>query len=173
MLAEFALEPRLLHNWDRFQRLIALFGLSQGRLISRFPKKWKEMVLAAVTCPPVEKAKIEEALRRRLDDRLFPRHHNWLDDFSWLENAVAEHGIRPFHDVLAASTVSGLSFCKRRPRSAALAGREVWRRFSGCPFETAPASCPNLLPQLSEESAGPRRRPFGPGPCRRWASRRR
>ena len=61
MFKEFALEPRLLHNWDRFQRFIGLFGVEQGRLIARFPKKWQQMVLDAVTCGQVEKARIEEA----------------------------------------------------------------------------------------------------------------
>ena len=63
--------------------------------------------------------------------------------------------------------------CKRRLRSAAPAGREVWRRLSVCPFGAAPASRPNLLLQASDASAGSRRRPFAPDPCRRWASRSR
>jgi hypothetical protein len=107
MLAEFALEPRLLHNWDRFQRLVSLFGVAQGRLISRFPKKWQQMVLDAVTCGPVEKAKIEEALRRLLKDRLFPRYHEWRVDIAWLDNAIAEHGKRPFHAILCAGGLPG------------------------------------------------------------------
>jgi hypothetical protein len=107
MLAEFALEPRLLHNWDRFQRFVSLFGVAQGRLISRFPKKWQQLVLDAVTCGPVEKAKIEEALRRLLNDRLFPRYHEWRDDLAWLDNAIAEHAKRPFHAILSAGGLAG------------------------------------------------------------------
>jgi hypothetical protein len=102
MVGEFALEPALLHNWDRFQRFAGLFGVAQGRVISRFPKRWQQLVLDSVTCGPVEKAKIEEALRRRLGDRLFPRHHEWQDDLTWLDNAVVEHGKRPFGAILAA-----------------------------------------------------------------------
>src|SRR6266852_6033498 len=106
MLAEFALEPRLLHNWDRFQRLVSLFGVAQGRLISRFPKMWQQLVLNSVTCGPAEKARIEEALRRLLVDRLLNRYHEWRDDLTWLNNAIAEHGKRPFHAILAASSVA-------------------------------------------------------------------
>jgi hypothetical protein len=109
MLAEFALEPALLHNWDRFQRFVSLFGVAQGRLISRFPRKWPELVLAAAKCGPVEKARIEEALRRRLHDRLFPRHHDWRVEMTWLANAVLEHGQRPFAAILAATNPTGHS----------------------------------------------------------------
>jgi hypothetical protein len=110
MLTEFALEPGLLHNWDRFQRFIGLFGITQGRLISRFPRKWQQPVLDSVTCGPVAKAKIEEALRRRLDDRLLPRYHEWREDLTWMDNAVAEHGKRPFHAILAAANPGGHDF---------------------------------------------------------------
>jgi hypothetical protein len=110
MLLEFALEPSLLSNWDRFQRLVSLFGVAHGRLISRFPKKWQQLVLNSATCGPVEKARIEEALRRRLDDRLLPRYHEWRDDLSWIANAVAEHGKRPFHAILAAASQVGHDF---------------------------------------------------------------
>jgi hypothetical protein len=103
MLAEFALEPTLLHNWDRFQRFVSLFGVGQGRLISRFPKKWQEMVLASVTCGPVEKQRITEALVRATKSVLLPREHDWNAALPWLENAVTEHAKRPFDAILAAS----------------------------------------------------------------------
>ena len=101
MLAEFALEPTLLHNWDRFQRFVGLFGMAQGRLISRFPRKWQEMVLASVTCGPVEKQRITEALVRATKSVLLPREHDWNAALPWLENAVAEHAKRPFDAILA------------------------------------------------------------------------
>jgi hypothetical protein len=104
MLSEFAVEPSLLHNWDRFQRLVGLFGVGQGRLISRFPKKWPEMVLASVTCGPIEKEKITEALIRASKSVLLPREHEWNDAFPWFDNAIAEHAKRPFDAILAGSS---------------------------------------------------------------------
>src|SRR5262245_35647980 len=103
MLADFALEPALLNNWESFQRIVSLFGASQGRLISRFPKKWQEMVLASVVCGPVEKLRITEALVRVTKTVLFPREHDWNALLPWLDNAVAEHGKRPFSAILAVS----------------------------------------------------------------------
>jgi hypothetical protein len=108
MLLEFALEPSLLQNWDRFQRFISLFGVSQGRLISRFPKQWQEMVLASVTCGPVEKHKITEALVRVAKTVLLTREQGlWNLSATWLENAIVEHGQRPFDGILAAGNPSG------------------------------------------------------------------
>jgi hypothetical protein len=107
MLAEFALEPSLLSTWDRFQRLVSLFGVAQGRLISRFPKKWQAMVLASVTCGQVEKLKITEALARASNSLLLPREHDWDTALSWLENALAEHRKRPFDAILAAGNAMG------------------------------------------------------------------
>ena len=101
MLAEFALEPSLLHNWDRFQRLVGLFGVSQGRLISRFPKRREQLVLASVTCGQVEKLKITEALTRVSKSMLLHHEHDWEDALPWLDNAVKEHAKRPFNAILA------------------------------------------------------------------------
>lgn len=108
MIAEFALEPGLLHNWDRFQRLVALFGVGQGRLISRFPKKWQEMVLASVTCGPVEKHRITEALIRVCNTSLLAREQGvYAQDKSWLDNAIVEHASRPFSAILASNGAAG------------------------------------------------------------------
>jgi hypothetical protein len=106
MLAEFALEPSLLHNWERFQRLVSLFGVGHGRLIARFPKDWELRVLAAATCGDVEKKKITEGLFRLRKSFLFHREHEWNAALSWLANAIAEHAKRPFDAILAASNPS-------------------------------------------------------------------
>jgi len=107
MLAEFALEPGLLNNWDRFQRFAGLFGVAHGRLIARYPKKWQDLVLASVTCGQVEKHKIAEALVRASKSFLLPREHDWNASLPWLDNAVAEHGKRPFAAILAATNPVG------------------------------------------------------------------
>jgi hypothetical protein len=107
MISEIALEPALLHNWDCFQRLIGLFGVAQGRLIARFPKKWADLVLASVSCGPVEKHKITEALARTKESLLVPRDHDWVAALTWLDNAIAEHGRRPFDAILARNNPAG------------------------------------------------------------------
>jgi hypothetical protein len=38
------LKPSLLNNWKDFRYFTEKFGIAQGRLISRYPKRWKRMV---------------------------------------------------------------------------------------------------------------------------------
>jgi hypothetical protein len=101
LIREYALEPTVICNWDRFQRFIGHFGIQHGRLISRYPKRWKQMVIDALSgCADVERLRIVERLRT-VDDRLLPRQHDWNPGMSWVANAESEHGIRPFHAIIA------------------------------------------------------------------------
>jgi len=50
MLYEFAVEPTCLDNWQTFRYLIEQFGVSHGRLISRFPKDWIRLVIEHCSC---------------------------------------------------------------------------------------------------------------------------
>lgn len=102
MLHEFALEPTLLGTWQNVRYFMGKFGVDQGRLISRYPKRWERLVLEGLSCGPVEKARIEEALRRA-KNRLLPRFHEWRESASWLVNAKEEHSKRPFHAIIAAA----------------------------------------------------------------------
>ena len=99
---EFALEPQLLSSWKDFRFFVSQFGWQHGRLISRYPKRWKRHVYESLSdVGDVEKTRIEEALRR-IDDRLMPRLHEWSPQLSsWLENAEDEHGKRPFKAIVA------------------------------------------------------------------------
>ncbi len=112
MLHEFALEPSLLNGWQIVRYFMGKFGVDQGRLISRYPKRWERMVLDALSCPPVERARIEEALRRG-KNRLLSRHHEWQESLSWLANAEAEHALRPFHGIIAADNPNNRPFILR------------------------------------------------------------
>lgn len=103
MIKEFAVEPELLDNWRDLRYFVDNFGVSRGRLISRFPRRWKRLVLEAVhrsVSGDRERKKTEEAIRL-LDDRLLPRVHEWDPHQEWLPNAVREHGERPFAAILA------------------------------------------------------------------------
>ena len=50
MLYEFAVEPSCLDSWQTFRYLIEKFGVSHGRLISRFPKDWIRKVMENCSC---------------------------------------------------------------------------------------------------------------------------
>lgn len=104
MLHEYALEPSLLNNWSDFRFFVSQFGFDRGRLISRFPKKWKRLVYESLGgCKEIERARIEESLRR-IDDRLVPRQATaWETTHDWLANAEAEHANHPFWAIIAQS----------------------------------------------------------------------
>jgi hypothetical protein len=101
MLFEYALEPTILSSWPTFQQLVSQFGVEHGRLISRYPSKWKKMVYEALgSCTTIEKHRITESLTR-IDYRLLVRQCQWVNGNSWLQNAEQEHASRPFHAIIA------------------------------------------------------------------------
>ena len=104
MLYEYALEPSLLSNWSDFRFFVSQFGFDRGRLIARFPSKWKRMVYDSLHgCKEIERARIEEALRR-IDTRMIPkRGAGWDASHDWLTNAESEHNCRPFRAIIAES----------------------------------------------------------------------
>jgi hypothetical protein len=101
VIHEYAVEPSLLNNWNDFRYFSEQFGISRGRLISRYPKNWQQMVYQSLTsCPPIEKAKIVERLSR-MKDRMITRQSMWDPQREWLTNAEYEHGRQPFRAILA------------------------------------------------------------------------
>lgn len=107
MVYEYALEPSLLGSWQRFRYLTERFGVSHGRLISRYPKRWKALVYEALgACSDLDKKRIEERLVR-LDDRMVTRAHEWDTTRDWLSNAELEHARRSFHAILAITNPRG------------------------------------------------------------------
>ncbi len=110
MIYEYALEPALLSNWKDCRYFAEKFGIPQGRLISRFPRRWERMVLDSLAgCGEVERARIVECLVR-LQKSILSRHHEWNNQLDWLANAETEHGKRPFHAVIAGSNPRNREF---------------------------------------------------------------
>lgn len=103
MLSEFAVEPELLGTWSDCRFVLSHFGWSSGRLISRYPKKWKRMVIeVAQGAADIDYQRIEDALQN-LDSILLARESEWDNARTWLPNAVVEHSKRPFFGILARS----------------------------------------------------------------------
>lgn len=101
MLYEYALEPDLLSNWKDFRYFTEKFDIAQGRLISRYPKRWKKIVYDSLAnCGEIERKRIEEGLLQ-IDARMLKRHHSWERQQDWLANAEAEHERRPFRAIVA------------------------------------------------------------------------
>jgi len=103
MFYEYALEPQLLNNWRDFRYFFENMGVSKGRFISRYPKRWKRLVYESLdNCGDMERKRIEEALRRA-DEKLLRRNNEWDGAKDWLTNAEAEHARNPFHAIIARS----------------------------------------------------------------------
>jgi hypothetical protein len=101
MLKEYALQPELLSSWPVFRLLSDKFGYGRGRVISRYPRRWKRLVYESlVDCKVIEKKRIEEGLIR-LETALYPRYHEWNKEMPWLPNAIEENGKRPFEAIIS------------------------------------------------------------------------
>jgi hypothetical protein len=103
MIHEYAVDPALLNNWERFRYLTEKFGVCRGRLISRFPKRWKAMVYDGLSSVgEIERKKIEIYLQR-IDEKMLARAPAaaWDGAKGWLSNAELEHERQPFHAIVA------------------------------------------------------------------------
>jgi len=105
MLREFAVEPTLISGWDRLQRLLSQFGIEQGRMISRYPSKWRREVISALpeSCGDVERARIIEKLKSISKSHFLIRKSEWDRELSWFQNAVVENERLAFTGILADS----------------------------------------------------------------------
>ncbi len=107
MISEYALEPVLLNNWKDFRYLVEKFGVSEGRLIARYPKHWKRLVYESLKdCSVMDKKRIVEMLIT-IEDRMKRRKSEWDKHLQWLENAEAEDKSRPFRAIIAKENPRG------------------------------------------------------------------
>jgi len=110
MLYEYAVEPQAIGaSWETFRYVIEKFGFDKGRLISEFPKKWfREVYEASAGLPPVQKKRIEEALKQARNNKVVrsgrPYDRNAGD---WLHNALTEHQRLPFQAIIATGNPGG------------------------------------------------------------------
>lgn len=103
MLHEYALEPEVLSNWGSFRYFVDQFGVQHGRMISRFPKKWKRMVYeASLRCGEIERKRIEESLEN-INPKLLRTNRIYDAEIPWLSNAESQHLVQPFHAIIAVS----------------------------------------------------------------------
>jgi hypothetical protein len=104
MLDEYAIEPEAMGaSWSDFRYLAENFGFDQGRLISRFPHQWFNMVLdAAKALPDVERKRVTVGLERAKRVCVIDTRRPYNPRLAgWFENAVTEHARLPFHAIIA------------------------------------------------------------------------
>lgn len=102
MLNEFALDPEVISDWQSFRYFIENFGVSEGRLISRFPRDWKRLVYEAIDRnqpTPIKRLKFVEKLNS-IDNSLIRKSREYDKEKDWLDNAVEQNQINPFHAII-------------------------------------------------------------------------
>lgn len=112
MIYEYALEPELVATWtDRreFRYFVERFGLGQGRVVSRYPKRWTRLVWEAFDgTGDLDRKRLEELLARLSERMVRRRDARWDPALAgWLANAERENGRRPFHAILARANPRG------------------------------------------------------------------
>ncbi len=105
MIYEYALEPEMVAAWctDHYkcQFFKNNFGSEQGRLVSRYPKKWARKVWESFTgTSEIERKRLEELLMRLREIMIKRKEIVWDENNTWLENAVLEHARHPFRAIL-------------------------------------------------------------------------
>lgn len=108
MIKEFAVEPEaIVGSYRDLCYVIEKFGISEGRVISEFPAKWKRLVHEAAQQAhggKAELAKIQERLRRLPKNALISLARPGRAG-DWLDIARAEHQRQPFDWVLTKNPV--------------------------------------------------------------------
>ena len=114
MIFEYALEPEMVAAWCRDHYKCRFFqdhfGVAQGRLVSRYPKKWaKKVWKVSSASDDMDKTRLTELLARLKDTMVKRKDMVWNDEESWLQNALQEHGRFPFRAILASGNPEGRS----------------------------------------------------------------
>jgi len=108
MIKEFAFEPEAITTSYRdFCYFTEKFGVSQGRVISEFPSKWKRKVCDSALAThkgSVECSRIIERLKMLGKEVVFNSGRKCLDgNIAWIDQALNEHANRPFSAIIASS----------------------------------------------------------------------
>ena len=111
MIKEFAVEPEaIVSSYRDFSYVIEKFGVCEGRIISRFPRRWTSLVYEAAQQRhrgTIEYKRIEERLSRLPKDVLIAMARP-AGAGDWIEVAIAEHQRQPF-DYLITNTPQGFA----------------------------------------------------------------
>lgn len=112
MIYEYALEPALVVDWAiaGIGRCVGQFGLDYRRLVSDFPRGWSGLVYGDFLArfdyddrhPDVTNTQpLLDAYLQLLTDCMVPRQVHLPHDAVWLDEAIREHALRPFHAIFA------------------------------------------------------------------------
>lgn len=106
MIKQIAVEPEVMASWIHFREIWADCGVDQGRLLSEYPKDWREQVCRhAQAASPIKAASICAKLKpppgQRSPRKWIPSHRQFDKGMDWLNNAEQSHQPEPFHAIVA------------------------------------------------------------------------
>lgn len=112
MIKEFALAPEALAQSHReCSYFLEKFGVDQGRVISKFPSRWKRLVYDAalqIHQGKLELSRIELCLQNLAAGSLFSSGRPGGDEGEpWLSRAIAENERDPFAAIIATAIDAG------------------------------------------------------------------
>lgn len=110
MLSEYAVDPAAIgSDWNTFKDLIDRFGSDKGKLISRLPNKWERKVIQAAKAADVPEIRLQSIIERlrNANSKIAYFGRTYDHDLVWIENALQEHGKRPFRAIIANSDSCG------------------------------------------------------------------
>lgn len=110
MVREYALDPQVVATADRILggRLRSGFKMGKGRIVARYPKRWKRLVWDAFRAfndtSDLDRTRLE-VLVNELFEFTSSRGEICWDPAAacWLDNAIREHERLPFHAIIADS----------------------------------------------------------------------
>lgn len=111
MIEEYAVEPKAVKTWASFRYIVEKFGIENGLVISRFPKKWPALVMDAMTESSfLNRARMTERLaelKQKESKVLVSFGRSFEPGDSWQTNVVRSHRDRPFGGVISEKKWSG------------------------------------------------------------------
>lgn len=111
MLNEYAVDPSCIADWQNFRFLMGGFGVSNGRLISQFPKDWVKRVCGACeNFSFMQRQKMEIELLRIKKHALARSGRSYDGSKMWIENAFQQHSNKPFDAVISANIPNAPDF---------------------------------------------------------------
>lgn len=108
MFYKYAIDPKCFAEWDSFRSFIGNLGWKQGRLISKFPRKWRKLVDENIekskkegkTMTFKQKQKITQVLDELTRNNILINSGcEFKNETSWLDNAI--HCSSEFHAIIA------------------------------------------------------------------------
>ena len=104
---EYAVEPRTIAaDWHTCRYISEKFGFDRGRLLSLYPRKWLELAKLAIDetdgLSDIDKKKVIEKLLQLKRNCSIRSNRDYNPDLpEWINNAIAQQAIDPFHAIIA------------------------------------------------------------------------